>query len=990
MRCEYCDKRLGLLKRMKGDRYCTPEHRELHYKASIESLRASLAWDAPKELDLQQAEAKKEWARVKLEKLQAQAAAPQVEPVVEPQVLPEGPPVEAVVGPQAKKASEETSLTLNIASLMEAVEKTGSNLPEAPFRHVLPSPQNQPAFSLKTYAAEPISATVQLPVSPTPPPPLRASPTLVLDVSPGESSGEVTPIGSQANWRPVPPGYPPVIASASTTLVLDSNAAELIPLRMGQPCRAEGPVPPPQAGAIEVPLRQPRLPSWRTDRRPGPEIPALFAPPPQAPACDPAWEGRPASGPALPPLAEILHPPRDVVRMVPPARHENLGALSSFPFFAAAPDIPVTPKELLVTPAATPLPVAIIPRHTLYTAPSMSPLALARASRPLAIDSTTPLRCEPSFGEVNSAWLQIAVTSQLARFAIVLPSAPIELSLTADAVFLGFSSAANIPPPVETAAAVPFFAAAPGIPVLSTELLVTPAAHLPAATSPRHTLGSEKGPTTSQTLELARASRALAVDTTTPVRYEPSFGEVNSAWLQIAVATQLPQVASVLPPAPIGLSLTADAVPLGSWSGASFPLAVETAATDIYVPPKGLLVTPAAHLQAVVTPRHALSTAKAGPASQTLALVGASRPLAIDSTTPLRGEPSFGQVNFASLQIAVADQLPRVASGLPPAPIGLSLTAEAVPLGCSSVPNFPPAVETAAAVTSALPFLLLSRPLSIAAPGLPLWSSTRPLWREACRLPAPVSEQQWTPSAAYLHPSHPSPLSLVTWSHSLSISIPARNRSNLAKPAPIGVSARQGRIHALRPGSPSLRGYRLTPLLPQPNGITWSPAAPMPAPLQPPAIKAIRPGGQGTAPPYLMGVRVQPASMPALPPTAAPFGIESGTGFMILGPSSEDPLQLTCIDVAHDTSRMAWELRAESSAVLPLFLARRHVPAIGLAPCRGHRFWWCAIPPVQTVGTVQPFSARKRLAWSVTACLPGASLAGLTERQGLTPSPAQV
>jgi hypothetical protein len=902
--------------------FCSPEHRELHLNReaseALERLRETLAWEAQRDLEPDKSavvpfKAKPAPPRVKWEQPQAQPMAePQPPSVVEPQ--PQSAVESQLAQLQAKEATQETSLTLEIASLGEAVETSkGMDLPEAPVLHELPSPQNQPAYPLQSYAAVPISAAVQmpvspapkpllqtspsleiaslgesvgtskgidlpeapvlhelpaprnqpasplqsfaavpisaavkLPISPAPKPLLQTSPSLVLDVSPAQSPLEVTPVASQATWRPVPQGYPPVVVSASATLVLDANGADLIPLRMGEPCRGGGPPPPPQSAAIEPRSRPPQLPSRQVKHRSAWEVSALFAPPPQAPACDPAWGDRQGSGPALPQLAGILLPRRDVVRMAPSARQENFGALSSFPFFAAAPDRPLVPANELFAAPPEHVPAAISLRRTLSTgkAPSTSQaLALVRAPRPLAIDSTTPLHCEPPAGEVDSEWLQMAVASQLPRAGTVLAQAAIGLCQAADSVPLGWSSAAHFPP---------------------------------------------------------------AVDSTTP------------AWLQTAVA-ELPRGATVLLSPAIGLSLAADSVPLG-WSSAA----------------------------------------------------------------SLRCEPPAGEVDSEWLQMDVASQLPRADTVLLSPAIGLSLAADSVSLGCSSAAHVPPAVETAGAVSSAIPFVLLSRTWSLAPPAMQWWSSTRPVWREACRLPVPVSEQQGEGSVAHFHPSHPSPMSLVTWSHSLSISIPACKPSNLGRPAPIGISANPGRTHALLPWSPSRRGHRLTPLLPEPNGVTWAPDAPMQAALKPPVIKPIRPGRQGTAPPSLVTVRVQPAAMPMLPSASAHFGIELGTGLAVSGRSSEDALKLACVDMAHGTSRMARELRAESSAVLPSFLARRPVPPIGLAPCT-HRLWWCALPPVQTVNLVQPFSALKRLSWSVTASLPGASPTGLTERLGLTP-----
>ncbi len=584
---------------------------------------------------------------------------------------------------------------LEIARPAEAVEITPASQPEAP---ILPAP------SPKTRTAEP---PVDLPQ-----------------------------VASQAAWLSVPQGYPPVVFSASATLVLDPNGADLIPLRMGEPCPGEGPVPLPQADAIETPARKPQLLARQTDYRPPSEATALFARPPQSPACDPSWKGRQGYVPGLPPL-DILRPLGDVARNVPATRRKNRGTLSRSPFLVEAPGNPEPPKEIFIAPTA----------------------------------------------------------------------------------------------------------------------------HLPATVALQLATPAGKAPLASRAFVLAKAGKPLAIDSKDPLRFEPSSGVVSSTWLPVTVARQLPQVANDRPPSPIGLSLFVDAIPLAEHPSAAYPSAN---------------------------------------------------------------------------------------------------------------------IETGPPVTRALPFLLSSSTLSVAAPAMPAWLSTQTLTSEA------FSGWPSTLGVANLQPSHPSPMSLVTWSRSLAISIPARSRSNLGTFATVGLSANEGRAQALRPLSPIRRGYRLTPSLPLAGGASWTPLAPMQASLQVPAIKAIRPGCEGTDPPGLTPVRVQPASMPVIPAVSAPFGIEPGTGFIVLGLSTQNALTLTCMDVDHGTLRTAWELRAESSAILPSFLAARHAPVIGPEPS-SYTDWWSATPPAQTIGLVEPFSALTRVARSVTARLPKASAVGLTRPHSRIP-----
>jgi hypothetical protein len=714
MFCQYCNKKLGIIQRLKGLQFCSLEHQELHFGLSFERLRESVTEVTVPKVKPLWPQAKQDPPPADPEKTQANA---------------EQPPAELAAEAVTIEASGEASPTLELASLVEAVGTDSvSDLPEtASFLPELPSRQDQPAAPLKTYDVEElVSAGVRLPASPAPEPLLRGSRSVALDVSPAQPPAEVTPIASQATWRPVPQGYPPVVVSASATLLLDSNGAKMIPLRMGEPNRGKGPVPPSQDVSIETRVPQPRLPSRPTDGSPG----LSFAPPPQVGIYSPFWQGRLGSHPPLPLLTGILRPQRDLVRLAPPPMHQHFGGLSSFTFFAAEPYIAVAPREPRVVSASL-LEATISPRRTMST---VQPAQISRASglpkssKPLPVAPADPLPCEPSFGELDSPWLSSAVTGRL-------------------------------------------------------------------------------------------------------------------------------------------------------------------------------------------------------PESVTISLSG---------------------------------------------PIGLSRAEDAAPLAHPSAISVPPAVAPAPSVPSALPTLLLSKPATtVAELAMPFWSDTRPLSRDAYRLPSQVSEREWIQSGAYLHPSSPSPMSLVTWSHSLAISIPARNPSNLGGPAPVGVSAVQWRPRALRLLSPSQRGHRITPLLPQPNGVTWTPVAPRPTAQRVLAIRAIAPGSGGTAAPSLTPVRVQPAAMTVLPPTAAPVDIESVTGLVFFGQSSEDTLRFASVDIAHGTANMACNLLTNSGTVLPSFSDERQAPAIAAA-LPSQKVWMDAIPPAPAVGKIPSFSALQRLACSLTASLPGA------------------
>src|ERR1700722_13101670 len=210
MYCQHCNKRLSIIQRLKGLAFCSPEHQQLHYGVSFERLRASVTEFTPPKPPLTQ-------------------AAPAV---------PEVPQPKLVLEPEVLNAAQEVTPTLEIASLVEAIgTATKFDLPEAPFLPDMPSRQDWTASPLKSYAEEPVLAAVQLQVKTPQKPALRAAPSRVLNVSPAQPAEEVSPIASQATWQSVPPGYPPVIVSASATLLLDSSVTKLIALPMVEACR---------------------------------------------------------------------------------------------------------------------------------------------------------------------------------------------------------------------------------------------------------------------------------------------------------------------------------------------------------------------------------------------------------------------------------------------------------------------------------------------------------------------------------------------------------------------------------------------------------------------------------------------------------------------------------------------------------------------------------------------------------------------------------
>jgi hypothetical protein len=282
-------------------------------------------------------------------------------------------------------------------------------------------------------------------------------------------------------------------------------------------------------------------------------------------------------------------------------------------------------------------------------------------------------------------------------------------------------------------------------------------------------------------------------------------------------------------------------------------------------------------------------------------------------------------------------------------------------------------VPATPAVIDTPQFQLLSNPLTIAAPGTMMAPAAETLHCEPYMLQAPEDEAQHDAALARLDPSPPSPWSLVTWSRSISITNPACPPSELNIPAPIALTAREGRVDPVPAASASRRGS-LVPLKPQPTGMMSIPNAPVQATVRPPTVEPIRPGAEGTAPPALTAVRAQPASMPVRP-LAFPHDSETGaaTGPVVWTPVFEESLALSCVDVAHGRSEGACGLLAHSTTALPSFSYHSNAFSMAIAPC-GQTTEWRPVAPGQPCVRVQPYSATARSAWCVTAYLPASGL----------------
>lgn len=376
------------------------------------------------------------------------------------------------------------------------------------------------------------------------------------------------------------------------------------------------------------------------------------------------------------------------------------------------------------------------------------------------------------------------------------------------------------------------------------------------------------------------------------------------------------------------------------------------------------IATAAAHLPATANPNlpHSQREVIARSGSLAPGPVFGQQPAAI--LTAWHGEPVARVQAFSSVPVDVGESLPRTdkavltAAGLSPDP-----RACAVESPVATVP--PPSMEMGSAEMSSPPALQHAAPVSIAAPSLRASSTISPLHQEANRLPAGVSEQQYSAAIAHLRPSLPSPWSLVTWAPSLAISSAAPKPSDLYNPAPLEVTADQGHVEGILPWSPGQRGFRLLPSLPSPGGIAI-PEAPAQAPAQFLSLTALRPGSAGTASPDLIRIRVHAAPMSVLALNFQPSEIKEEIGLPLSGPFLEDSLKLACVDSALQSFQISGEVPAESSTVLPAFCSNRYSPVLGLASSND-RAWGEAVPPNQPISSVAPFSALNRMPGSVAA-----------------------
>ncbi len=354
-----------------------------------------------------------------------------------------------------------------------------------------------------------------------------------------------------------------------------------------------------------------------------------------------------------------------------------------------------------------------------------------------------------------------------------------------------------------------------------------------------------------------------------------------------------------------------------------------------------------------------------GGTARHLPSAGLLRPVTTGDPRQIRDELPLAESLAVGPRSAVGSEPPRI----PGAPVSMrtELKGAAVPvtLEYSSISGSVQAVEMSATFVSAPPEPLLPHPSSIPALRLPWCSGIERIVLRAPDLASISGETRPAPSAAYLHPSLPSPLSLVTWSQSISVMIQTCEPSYLNRTAPVAWSAPPMRVPGLRPSGPG-RGQRLTPLLPVPGSVAETAVAPTPGSQWPLVVYPIRPSADGTAAPDVIANRLLAASMPALPGALSAADGGSQTGPATSGPMREDTYGFLSRDMAPVACTALGEWWSDFGAVLPAWRGRRYAPAMTLAP-RSPEVTCGSCPPVETRATIQPFGAVPRLAWSLIA-----------------------
>jgi hypothetical protein len=386
--------------------------------------------------------------------------------------------------------------------------------------------------------------------------------------------------------------------------------------------------------------------------------------------------------------------------------------------------------------------------------------------------------------------------------------------------------------------------------------------------------------------------------------------------------------------------------------------------SGIAPPPVESSTTPSL-LPTTVVPCRRVDVRPEQPRPFVLASATYARPLVLDSKSIVQAEPGLAEIASPWVGVDVALQFEETSGPRQPALARVPFAGAVISPARPSALNYPALAIQASPESGDSPaFRLLGLLLQQPAPGMHQFVQTRPLSSEPCRLPVRASEREWALSAAYLHPSLPSPWSLITWSRSVSISIPARAPSSLQTHAAFQIHPWTGAVQSLRPLSASRRWHRLKPLRPRAAGPAWSQAAPAQASVLPRTVEPVPPGAAGTEPLVISKLRVEPPSMSAFPLALTQVGSDSESGLRACGPSSADALKLDFAGIAPYALPGHWEPQVAFRIEQPALRAQHHGPE-GPAPCPP-QWTWDAIPPASAVGNVETFAFLKRSVWSLT------------------------
>jgi hypothetical protein len=895
MYCQYCNQRISIFKLLKGEPFCSKEHRELYVNTQSSDAIKRLLSSFTEEDESKQP---------------LKPPLPIKAPVPEPSLA-----VAIVNQPEPAAATEVT----------ENQPPEASFLP-TPLPAPRPAPHRRPSSIVSSSVLDPTPAPVQLPVSPAPVrPPVEAAPEapppVLTTVRPEIAAAEPPPdvVASETAWISAREEERPSIVPASATQVLVLKESELLPLAAGQPQPSESQLPVPEANAIPAALETPALLSPALDHSLSagdltPEESSVFAPPPLAPGLTRSLE--PSEAPSRPaPLATVgaLRPravaPRTLSWTATSQIHADLDA------FTAMYDVPATQSAPQDLPAILAAP--ILPELVAHGAPIelFTPLKSRSLAALVPPAPGEPLECAPKVASVGADWLPKEVAAPR-----VPPRAALPLAATSVSPLAGPISVARL----KTAEQPPVFSAASFL-----------AASLPLR-APAFSFASH-----CSTLPLWSEAAWYPQDSLCEQRKITPLVDFRPSRRGLLSLVMLPEQLSG-PQSPARLT-----------SAGSLLLAASDG-TSAYSLPLAQLQHASQPLN-VAAPRPERSTWRPTPAACAAPSDLASRTLDI---------PALGTVLAAPLPAATTQRLAAGHPGAAAASTMLPTATTALPIGPAVPAGLAPSTERvcsewqrpSASFASARPSrAVYSAPLILSSD-----TTLRPVGSEETLWTSGWSrEQQNTHRLAHLLASRPSPLSLVAVPHARALSSSTPRLAHRAHAAHVELHASQSRTPALQPVTQGgTYGRRMA--LPRPSAPTAASALPVFTVPKPPVLTAIRPSSAGTNQLRLAAVRVQPASMPALPALsqlAAP-----GTTLPASGPSVEPATGPAALSGRPTTN---WEIRTRTLTVLPSLRLTITAPAMRHAPYSEKLWSHPAVPPPQH-STVQALSSRQRLARAIT------------------------